>query len=98
MNIKDVLSRIGYVRNKANLSAREVSLRLGMNDQYVSQVESGKGTLSVPKLLEILEICDFPVDRFFANDIENYEQDNELYKLILSLPADKRKDLIDFLK
>jgi len=98
MDIKDVLSRVGYVRNKANLSAREVSLRLGMNDQYVSQVESGKGTLSVPKLLEILEICDFPVDRFFAKDIENYEQDNELYKLILSLPADKRKDLINFLK
>ena len=98
MDIKDVLSRVGYVRNKANLSAREVSLRLGMNDQYVSQVESGKGTLSVTKLLEILEICDFPVDRFFAKDIENYEQDNELYKLILSLPADKRKDLINFLK
>ena len=98
MNIKEVLLRIGYVRNKANLSAREVSLRLGMNDQYVSQIESGKGTLSVPKLLEILEICDFPIDRFFASDIDDYEQDTELYRLILSLPADKRKDLINFLK
>ena len=42
MEIKEILSRIGYVRNKANLSAREVSLRMGMSAQYVAQLEADK--------------------------------------------------------
>ena len=51
MEIKEVLSRIGYVRNKAKLSAREVSLRIGMSAQYVAQVESGRIVLTMEKLL-----------------------------------------------
>ena len=31
MTVKEILSRIGYIRNKAGLSAREVSLRIGMS-------------------------------------------------------------------
>lgn len=57
MDIKEVLSRIGYVRNSAGLSAREVSLRMGMSPQYVAQLESGRIVLTVEKLLQILEIC-----------------------------------------
>jgi len=65
MEIKEILSRIGYVRNKANLSAREVSQRIGMSPQYVAQLESGRIVLTVEKLLQILEICEFPIGRFF---------------------------------
>jgi transcriptional regulator with XRE-family HTH domain len=61
MEIKDVLTRIGYVRNSAGLSAREVSLRMGMSPQYVAKLEGGHIVLTVEKLLEILEICNFPV-------------------------------------
>ena len=51
MEIKDVLSRIGFVRNQANLSARELSGRMGMSPQYMAQVESGRIVLTVEKLL-----------------------------------------------
>lgn len=98
MDIKEVLSRIGYVRNKANLSAREVSLRMGMSPQYVAQLESGRIVLTVEKLLKILEICEFPIERFFASDIEDYDVDNELKYLIESLPLDKKKNIIEFIK
>ena len=54
MEINDVLTRIGYVRNNANLSARELSLRMGMSVQYVAQLESGRIVLTVEKLLKIL--------------------------------------------
>ena len=54
MEIKEILARIGYVRNKAGLSAREVSLRIGMSPQYVAQVESGRIVLTIEKLLQIL--------------------------------------------
>lgn len=98
MEIKEILSRIGYVRNKANLSAREVSLRIGMSPQYVAQLESGRIVLTVEKLLQILEICDFPIERFFSQNISDYNTDNELKSLIESLPLDKKKNIIEFIK
>ena len=98
MEIKEILSRLGYVRNKANLSAREVSLRMGMSPQYVAQLESGRIVLTVEKLLQILEICDFPVERFFSSNIVDYNVDNELKILIEALPLDKKKNIIEFIK
>jgi len=98
MEIKEILSRIGYVRNKANLSAREVSLRMGMSAQYVAQLESGRIVLTVEKLLQILKICEFPIERFFSSNIDDYNVDNELKLLIESLPLDKKKNIIEFIK
>lgn len=98
MEIKEILSRIGYVRNKANLSAREVSLRMGMSPQYVAQLESGRIVLTMEKLLLILEICEFPIERFFSNNIAEYNVDTELKSLIEALPIDKKKNIIEFIK
>lgn len=98
MEINEVLSRIGYVRNKANLSARELSLRLGMSPQYVAQVERDRIVLTVGKLLQILEICEFPIQRFFSFNITDYNMDSELKSLIESLPTDKKKNIIEFIK
>ena len=98
MEIKEVLSRIGYIRNKANLSAREVSLRMGMSPQYVAQLESGRIVLTIEKLLQILEICDFPIERFFSSNVAEYSVDEELKLLIETLPLDKKKNIIEFIK
>ena len=98
MDIKDILTRVGYVRNKANLSARELSQRMGMSPQYVAQLESGRIVLTVEKLLQILEICEFPIERFFSSDIADYKIDNELKTLIEALPTDKKKNIIEFIK
>ena len=98
MEIKEILTRIGYMRNKANLSAREVSQRMGMSPQYVAQLESGRIVLTVEKLLQILEICEFPIERFFSSNIADYKVDNELKSLIESLPTDKKKNIIEFIK
>ena len=98
MEIKEILLRIGYVRNKANLSAREVSLRMGMSPQYVAQLESGRIVLTVEKLLQILEICDFPLERFFSPNIVDYTVNKELQALIETLPIDKKKNIIAFIK
>ena len=98
MDIKEILTRIGYVRNTANLSAREVSLRMGMSPQYVAQLESGRIVLTVEKLLQILQICNFSIERFFSQNIAEYENDKELENLIQTLPSDKKKNIIEFLK
>lgn len=48
--------------------------------------------------MDILKICDFPVERFFSADINDYELDKELYTLINALPADKKEHIIAFIK
>lgn len=98
MDIKEILSRVGYVRNQANLSAKEVSLRMGMSPQYVAQLESGRIVLTVEKLLQILEICEFPIDRFFSSNIADYNTDKELESLIQGLNTNKKQNLIEFIK
>ena len=98
MDIKEILSRVGFVRNQANLSAREVSLRMGMSPQYVAQLESGRIVLTVEKLLQILEICEFPIDRFFSSNIADYNIDKELESLIQGLNTNKKQNLIEFIK
>lgn len=97
MEIKEILSRVGYVRNQANLSARELSGRMGMSPQYVAQIESGRIVLTVEKLLQILEICNFPIERFFSQDIMNYNTDKELESIINNLSTDKKTNLLKFL-
>ena len=98
MEIKEVLTRIGYVRNTKNLSAREVSLRIGMSPQYVAQLESGRIVLTVEKLLQILEVCEFPIVRFFSPNIADYNVNEELKNLIEDLPLNKKKNIIEFIK
>lgn len=98
MDIKEILSRVGYVRNSANLSARELSGRMGMSPQYVAQLESGKIVLTVEKLLQILEICNFPIERFFSQNIADFKVDLELQSLIENLPLNKKKNIIEFIK
>ncbi len=66
MTINEILTRLGFVRNSANLSARELSLRIGMSPQYIAQVERGRIVLTMEKLLQILEVCNFPIERFSA--------------------------------
>ncbi len=98
MEIKEILSRIGYVRNQAKLSAREVSQRMGMSPQYVAQLESGRIVLTVEKLLQILEICEFPIERFFSPNINDYVVDAELQALLEAMPSDKKKNMLNFIK
>ncbi|MBR4418490.1 MAG: helix-turn-helix transcriptional regulator [Clostridia bacterium] len=98
MDMKEVLNRIGYVRNQANLSARELSFRIGMSAQYIAQVESGRIVLTVEKLLKILEVCNFPLERFFAVNIQDWNLNREFAQLLENLSANKKQHLIGLMQ
>lgn len=98
MDIKEILTRVGYVRNTANLSARKLSELIGKSPQYIAQIESGRIVLTVEKLIQILEVCNFPIERFFSANMYDYNVDKELENLIQALPANKKKNLIEFIK
>ena len=71
---------------------------MGMSPQYVAQLERGRIVLTVEKLLLILEICDFSIERFFSSNINDYNVDIELKNLIETLPTNKKKNIIEFIK
>ena len=98
MTVQDVLLRIAALRSEQHLSARELSGRIGMSSQYCNQLEHGKITLSVDKLLSILEVCGTTPERFFYHDVSQYDVDRELLDLLNVMPKAKKEALLAFLK
>ena len=100
-NYDTIINRIGYFRNKANLSARETSLRLGYNPQFIKTIESKNIELKVRTLLDFCEIVDITPEDFFCLG-EEYSKENKelLHKYNKLSPANKEtiKDLINKLQ
>ena len=98
MEMKDILVKLGYVRNQANFSARELSFRIGMSSQYVAKLENGSIVLTVEKLLDILRECNFPLDKFFYAKPEEYDTDMELLAIFKAMPQEKKEAMLKFLQ
>ena len=70
MDEKYIKQKIAKLRTDRNISARELSLRLGQSTGYINTIENGK---SLPSMSMFLYICDFfgiSPKEFF--DEENY--------------------------
>ena len=98
INLNEIVNRIGYFRNKHNLSARELSLRIGKHEGYINKLESKDFNLPALMLLEIIDALEISYSEFFAENYTSYNTDNQLYSLIQSLPQDKKQHIIEFLK
>ena len=98
MNLNEVIQRIGYFRNKINLSARELSLRIGKHEGYINKLESKDFNLPTQMLLVIIEALEITPAEFFADDYIDYKQNYELLHIIDSLKSDKKEHLINFIK
>ena len=98
VTISDLTFRIGYFRNRKNLSARELSLRLGKSPTYVNQIESGNFNISLPVLLDIIDVLEISCAEFFAENYTDYNRDKEIIELLNKLPTDRKKSFIDLMK
>ncbi len=94
----DVIHRIGYFRSKANLSARETSLRLGYSEQFMKRIENKSVELKVKTLLDFCDIVNItPQDFFYMGDHYNKEDKNVL-DLYNNLSADGKQTILDLMK
>ena len=98
MSYEDILFRIGYFRNKNNLSARETSLQLGYGDCFINRIERKSVELKVSTLMNFMELCNITPEEFFYYNPENYEKDKELLQIIKSLSNENKDALIDMAK
>ena len=98
INYEDIIYRIGYFRNKANLSAREVSMRLGHNPHFLSTIENKKVELKVSTLLDFCTLVDITPQDFFYLGKEFNKEDKNLLELFGGLSKENKELIISLMK
>lgn len=98
MTYKQIVERLSLIRTEKNLSARELGLRLGNSETYFYKIENGSIILSMPKLLEILDLFNISTEEFFYEDMQRFEKDQEILRITKSLTSEELDSLIVLLK
>lgn len=95
---EDILNRMGFFMDKANLSARQTSLRLGYSEQFMKRIFNKGVELKVSTFLDFLELVDItPQDFFYLGKNFNRENRNIL-EMFNSLSTDNQQTIIDLMK
>ena len=98
IDYNEVIRRIGHFRTKANLSARETSLRLGYSEQFMKRIENKSVELKVSTLLDFLDIVDITPQDFFYMGREYNKDDKNVLELYNNLSLDSKQTIIELMK
>ena len=94
MDEKDFALRLAKLRTKKNVSAREMSLSIGQNPNYINQIETGS---SIPSLCGVFYICEYlgitPAE-FFETENINPQKLNKIIGNLKKL-NDEQLELIE---
>lgn len=93
-----LINRLGYFRDKAGLSARELSFSLGYSHAYIAKFEHGELNIPSDVLLEAIEICGTTPEEFFAADVEKYSQNKEIVENFNKLSDESKQMIINLMK
>ena len=80
MDMEFIKRRIAKLRTDSNISARELSLRLGQSTGYINTIENGKSVPSMAMFLYICEYFNITPKEFFDEDSEEPIIINEIIK------------------
>lgn len=95
---EEIINRISKARTKANLSARALSCRIGMNPGYINRLESKRDFLpSTEAMLKIIEECGLTEVQFFYYDIDAYEKDKNIIEILSTISSEKKDAIITLL-
>lgn len=98
MDEKDFALRLAKLREKKNVSAREMSLAIGQNPGYINSIESGK---SLPSLSGVFYICDYlevSVSDFFDAEIKNPNKLDEVIRDLKKLDDEQLENIAGLVK
>ena len=93
-----LINRLGYIRNRANLSARELSQRLGFSIAYIAKFENGDFNIPSEVLLEAIETCNSTPEEFFHGDISKYNEHKDLLEMYDALSKESKQTILDLMK
>ena len=91
--------KLRELRNLRNISAREMSLSLGQNVNYVNYIENGRHLPSMQGFFSICEyLCVSPSD-FFSTEIKSSAEDaREMTRLFRRLSPRQSKYVLELLR
>ena len=92
-NQKFLIDRLGMMRIRAGLSARELSGRIDR-----SKFEGGELTLPSEVLLDAIINCGSTPEEFFFEDIANYKEAKEIFELYKKLSEENKLRVKDLMK
>lgn len=94
MDLNEVINRVRQIRDKANLSARELSLMLGKNSTYITKLESGEFKPSMEIILEIISCCNSTPQEFFYKSIKDYKLEIECLTFFQHLTENQKNAIL----
>ena len=94
MRYKDFLAeRIASLRMKRNVSAREMSLAIGQNENYISRIENKQSLPSMQAFFSICEYFHITPNDFFDSDRPNPARVNNIVTILYTLD-DEQLDIV----
>ena len=98
MNMEFVRNRIAFLRTDKNISARELSLRLGQSVGYINHIEIGTSNPSVEMLFYICEELGVTMSEFFEEDNKYPLLVKEIHQLAKNLDKSSLESVISVMK
>ena len=98
MNMEFVRNRIAFLRTAKNISARELSLRLGQSVGYINHIEIGTSNPSIEMLFYICEELGVTMSEFFEEDNKYPLLVNEILQLSKTLNKSTLESVISVMK
>ena len=95
---KFLIDRLGMMRVRAGLSARELSGQIGKSKAYIAKFDNGDMTLPSEVLLEAIETCGSTAEEFFFEDIASYKEAKEIFSLYKNLSDENKARVKDLMK
>lgn len=92
-----LINRLGYIRNRANLSARELSQRLGFSIAYIAKFENGDFSIPAEVILDAIKICNSSPAEFFSEDISKFKDTKEVIDLYEKLSEESKRTIKDLI-
>ena len=98
MYLEFVRNRIAFLRTAKNISARELSLRLGQSVGYINHIEIGTSNPSIEMLFYICEELGVTMSEFFEEDNKYPLLVNEILQLSKTLNKSSLESVISVMK
>lgn len=95
---KLLIDRLGYIRARAKLSARELSQRMGKSVAYMAKFDNGDFNIPAEALLDAIEICESNTEEFFWEDINKYKEQKELLLSFEKLSKESKDTILNLMK
>ena len=98
MDEKDFALRLAKLRTMKNVSAREMSLSIGQNPNYINHIETEQGMPSLMGLFYICEYLGVTPSEFFDTESKNPAKLNDIIKHLKKLDDEQLETIEKLVK